>query len=185
MEVLQTSPLATWVRRRLGESTVRNPKLGPDGLIAENLSRFGGKKQGARGTAATLALLVSFVGLVGCRRDPPPQPSHETPAATPAETSGTRDAGRFAPAPRCVVIGTSSVDSGVAPLTVVFTAEGMCTYEGAKFLWDFGDGSSPVESREATHTYFTPGDYTARVEISDAQLHAGDADELSIAVTAP
>jgi uncharacterized protein YkwD len=61
--------------------------------------------------------------------------------------------------------------SGAAPLTVTFEiTEG----DAASFNWDFGDGSSMSGTR-VKHTYFKPGQFTARLETrSEGQTTRGE-----------
>lgn len=53
---------------------------------------------------------------------------------------------------------------GCAPYTAVVenTSKG-----GSKFVWDFGDGSAPVEGESPTHLYQNPGTYTIKLKVSD------------------
>ena len=68
-----------------------------------------------------------------------------------------------------VVEAFASPSSGPAPLRVSFTADG---YDpdggGLQYAWDFGDsdGSSAL-TRNAVHTYRTPGTYTATLTVTD------------------
>jgi len=89
------------------------------------------------------------------------------------------------PPPSCAVVASSSVDEGVAPLTVQFSAEGMCTDAAGAFVWDFGDGSAPLHEQNATHIYAKSGTYTAHVTLADEEHNASDTDELPLTVTAP
>jgi len=77
------------------------------------------------------------------------------------------------------------VDEGVAPLSVQFSAEGMCTDAAGVFAWDFGDGSAPSHDQNPTHVYAKPGTYTAHVTLTDDEHNASDTDELPLTVTAP
>ncbi|MDW6003569.1 glycoside hydrolase family 6 protein [Vibrio mangrovi] len=58
--------------------------------------------------------------------------------------------------------------SGIAPLEVNFSAGGSTDADGDEltYIWDFGDGSTGV-GRDATHTYTDPGEYTAKLTVSD------------------
>jgi len=89
------------------------------------------------------------------------------------------------PPPSCAVVASSSVDEGVAPLTVQFSAEGMCTDAAGAFAWDFGDGSAPSHEQNPTHVYRKPGSFTAHVTLADDEHNASDTDELPLTVTAP
>jgi PKD repeat protein/glucose/arabinose dehydrogenase len=64
---------------------------------------------------------------------------------------------------------------GTAPLDVRFTASGRDPEGGAlMYTWDYGDGSAGA-GRSVTHRYLTPGTYTARVTVRDAQGAPGTA----------
>jgi PKD repeat protein len=83
------------------------------------------------------------------------------------------------------VVASASVEGGVAPLTVEFSAEGMCTDANGVLTWSFGDGSAPTHEPNPTHIYTKPGSYTARVTLADDEHHASDSDEAPVTVTAP
>ncbi|KAF5034782.1 PKD domain protein [anaerobic digester metagenome] len=79
-----------------------------------------------------------------------------------APTSGTTP---VSPTPtKCTTDFTASITSGVAPLTVTFTATAPC--DAQKRTWVFGDGG-PMASIEGakveTYTYDTPGTYTVKL----------------------
>jgi PKD repeat protein len=136
--------------------------------------------------ARTVALAV-VIGAIGCDPENLTAPDASDPAARPttdAAASPTIPVAVPAYQPRCVVIGTASVEEGVAPLEVVFNAEGMCSRGPATFLWDFGDGSPPADGAAATHLYDGAGTYVARVTITDTRSGTQDADEAPITVTA-
>ncbi|HEX5782469.1 MAG TPA: PKD domain-containing protein, partial [Solirubrobacteraceae bacterium] len=64
---------------------------------------------------------------------------------------------------------------GTAPLDVRFTASGRDPEGGAlMYTWDYGDGSAGA-GRSVTHRYLTPGTYTAKVTVRDAQGATGTA----------
>ncbi len=102
-------------------------------------------------------------------RLPPPQAAAASPP--PAE-------------PRCAVVASASSEEGTLPLTVEFSADGMCTDAEGKFSWDFGDGSPGVTEQNPTHTYASAGTYTARVILADPEHNVNDDDEIPITVTA-
>ncbi|MEY2565372.1 MAG: hypothetical protein QOH88_3565 [Verrucomicrobiota bacterium] len=65
-------------------------------------------------------------------------------------------------------------DHGPAPLTVTFTGSGTDPDAGdtiASYTFDFGDGSNPVtqSSPTITHTYTAPGEYRARLDVTDSR----------------
>ena len=60
--------------------------------------------------------------------------------------------------------------TGAGPLAVKFTATGADPDGDADQLlykWEFGDGASSFD-KDPTHVYIAPGEYTARVTVSDA-----------------
>ena len=69
------------------------------------------------------------------------------------------------------VRATSSVNSGALPLTVEFDASASSDPDGdaLSFSWDFdGDGNADATGATASHTYTTPGQFAARVTVTDA-----------------
>jgi PKD domain/PQQ-like domain/Fibronectin type III domain len=68
--------------------------------------------------------------------------------------------------PTAVMSATPS--TGPAPLTVTFDGRGSTDLDGtvASWAWSFGDGSSSTGS-VTTHTYVTPGTYTASLTVVD------------------
>lgn len=127
------------------------------------------------------ALLAS--GCSSCQQPPlpggplgtggrPSQPPQAAPAKPPTE------------GPLCAVVASASEEAGIAPLTVEFSAEGMCTDAQGTFSWDFGDGSAASNQENPTHTYASAGTYTARVTLADPEHNTTDADEIAITVTA-
>jgi PKD repeat protein len=89
------------------------------------------------------------------------------------------------PPPACAVVAMSSVEGGVVPLTVQFSAEGMCTDATGVLTWHFGDESAPTHEATPTHVYVKPGSYLVRVTLADDENGATDSDELTITVTPP
>jgi PKD repeat protein len=74
---------------------------------------------------------------------------------------------------------TAAPTSGVAPLNVAFadTSSGAVTAR----LWDFdGDGIPETADANPSHTYTTPGTYTARLTVSNS----GGSDEATATITA-
>jgi PKD repeat protein len=69
---------------------------------------------------------------------------------------------------------TASPDHGPAPLTVMFTGSGTDPDAGdtiASYTFDFGDGTNPVtqSSPMVSHTYNAPGEYRARLDVTDSR----------------
>jgi hypothetical protein len=65
-------------------------------------------------------------------------------------------------------------DHGAAPLTVNFTGSGTDPDPGdtiASYSFDFGDGSAPVTQASPiiSHTYGAPGEYPARLRVTDSR----------------
>jgi len=60
---------------------------------------------------------------------------------------------------------TANVTSGPAPLAVRFADAS--TGDPDSWFWDFGDGENSAE-RSPTHTYTTPGTYTANLTVANA-----------------
>lgn len=70
----------------------------------------------------------------------------------------------------------TQITTGAAPFTMFVeagaTRDGSRVREGgARFMWDFGDGASPIEGRTANHVYQQPGNYriTLRVDFEDGR----------------
>ena len=63
--------------------------------------------------------------------------------------------------------------SGIAPFNlqaIVGSSDSGGRVTG--YSWNFGDGSSAVTSQFASHTYTTPGSYTATVTVTDDNGHS-------------
>lgn len=74
--------------------------------------------------------------------------------------------------------------SGPVPLEVSFSAAGSFDPDGdpLTYAWDFdGDGSADANTAEGTFTYTTPGDYLARLTVTDSN---GNLTEATITITA-
>jgi len=72
-------------------------------------------------------------------------------------------------------VGFINAYSPASNLTILATAEGFSDPDGdiLTYIWDFGDGSEPVEGEELTsvvHTYPRGGNYTIIVVVSDGEL---------------
>ena len=77
----------------------------------------------------------------------------------------------FAPVP----LITSSVDRGVAPVSVQFSSTGTDAFAGAtiaSYSWNFGDGSTSGDPNP-THTFTAPGTYTVTMTATDSNGQAG------------
>ena len=137
-------------------------------------------------SAGIIAIVVLLGGCDGCGPSPqaPAPVAKEGRLPRAPEPATTPQPAAVSP-PACAVVATSSVDAGVAPLTVQFSAEGMCTDAAGAFTWDFDDGSAPTREQNPTHVYTKPGTYTAHVTLTDDEHSASDSDETPVTVTAP
>ena len=79
---------------------------------------------------------------------------------------------------------SASPESGTAPLDVAFTGTGTDS-DGTvvSYAWTFGDGASST-SQNLTHTYNSPGTYTATLTVTDDDGATGS-DSVAITVTDP
>jgi PKD repeat protein len=79
--------------------------------------------------------------------------------------SGTAQASTSQP-PNAVL--SASPTSGLAPLTVSFNGSGSSNADGTipSYAWNFGDGSQG-SGAAVSHTYTTPGTYTASLTVTD------------------
>jgi PKD repeat protein len=73
-----------------------------------------------------------------------------------------------------IAILSANPDHGPAPLSVTFTGSGTDPDSGdtiASYTFDFGDGSAPVTQASPTimHTYGAPGEYPARLRVTDSR----------------
>jgi hypothetical protein len=79
---------------------------------------------------------------------------------------------KTAPTPQgAIPYATANPQSGAAPLTVSFSSAGSFAKRGTAltYLWSFGDGSTAT-TPNGSHTYLTPGTYSARLTISDGMV---------------
>jgi cytochrome c len=75
-------------------------------------------------------------------------------------------------------------NGGTAPLTVRFTAAARDPDgDAVMYVWSFGDGGS-AGGTGVTHTYTTPGTYTAKVTVTDPDGATGSA-TVQVVVTGP
>jgi Tol biopolymer transport system component/alpha-tubulin suppressor-like RCC1 family protein len=64
-----------------------------------------------------------------------------------------------------------STDRGVAPLTILLSAQGSSAFGGAtiaSYQWDFGDGSPTGSGANPSHVFSTPGVHTITVTVADS-----------------
>ncbi len=71
--------------------------------------------------------------------------------------------------------------SGTAPLAVAFSSAGSSDPDGdtLSYSWEFGDGTPNSTAANPSHTYTTPGTYTAKLTVSDGK---GNSDSKTVAV---
>lgn len=148
-----------------------------------------------RGNHVALAMLfVSWCGCLaaGCKGGGTEEETKQAPAAveatavpTPAPTEAAAT-GEVDYEDSLVLLADGEPDSGVAPLDVQFEVESLVVDEigGAKYTWDFGDGSPKSNEASPKHTYQKPGEYTATIGIVDASGERGW-DEVDIFVDEP
>ena len=77
------------------------------------------------------------------------------------------------------VTASANPTSGAAPLIVNFTANASGGLPPYSFLWDFGDGSPASNQQNPSHTYQSPGTYTASVTVTDS---AGNTDSATVLI---
>ena len=79
-------------------------------------------------------------------------------------------------------MASASPTSGSAPLEVQFTGSDSSDPDGdtLTYDWDFGDGSAHSTAADPTHTYATPGNYTATLTVTDGHACARDTDTVTI-----
>ena len=73
-----------------------------------------------------------------------------------------------------VATASATPTSGQAPLPVTFSSAGSSDPEGAplSYSWTFGDGATSTQANP-THTYSAPGQYVARLTVSDGTSICG------------
>jgi len=70
-----------------------------------------------------------------------------------------------------VAVAAANRTDGPAPLTVTFSSAGSNTPEATQsitYSWNFGDGSAQSLDPNPSHTYTTPGVYTAILTVTDS-----------------
>jgi len=81
---------------------------------------------------------------------------------------------------------SATVTTGTAPLVVGFDGSASTDPEGTalSYQWNFGDGSAASTETSPSHTYSTPGTYTATLTVTDGAGMTGSA-STSVVVAAP
>jgi PKD repeat protein len=84
-----------------------------------------------------------------------------------------------------ITSATATPGSGDAPLPVGFAAEATdADGDELTYSWDFdGDGTEDADTATASHTYAEPGEYEAKVTVSDGQ--ASDSATVAVSVRDP
>ena len=82
-------------------------------------------------------------------------------------------------------VASANTTSGQAPLPVTFSSSGSVDPEGGllTYSWTFGDGATSSQANP-THTYQAPGQYTARLTVSDG-VNSTLSNDLTIRVGSP
>lgn len=136
--------------------------------------------------------MSAALSMAGCSRDaaPPATEGQPASAATPSvavATSSPQSGAAAATRPidtTLVIWAEADPDEGEAPLATLLTADPLEDIEGAQYSWDFGDGSPASTEQNPKHTYARPGEYTARVRVTDKDGNLG-IDEVAVIVVAP
>lgn len=70
---------------------------------------------------------------------------------------------------------TSSDDSGILPLTVVFDSSESTPGEGniISYWWDFGDGTELRQGKYVSHTFSKAGNFTVKLYVTNSSLLVG------------
>ncbi len=73
-------------------------------------------------------------------------------------------------------VASATPDNGVAPLEVSFSSAGSTDADGSiqSYSWVFGDGGSATDANPS-HSYTSPGSYTATLTVTDDQGGTGSA----------
>lgn len=126
-------------------------------------------------TIATCAPLIAGCG--GCQdetKGPPPTATVEVEAAPKAPAPQEDKADAEEGDTDLIVWASGEPDSGPAPLEVTFSAESLEeVFDNPTYEWDFGDGSPVSKEAAPVHTYEKPGQYTARVKVTQADGRSG------------
>lgn len=116
------------------------------------------------GGAAAAGVAVAAGGGGG---DSPTTPTTARPATTTPATlpPGPAPSPSATPSEALQASCTASPREGQRPLTVQFTASAIGGTGSYDFRWQFGDGGTSTD-RNPSHTYSSPGNFTARVTVS-------------------
>lgn len=80
-----------------------------------------------------------------------------------------------------VAAASATPQQGIAPLTVSLRGTVVGGNEPYTYSWNFGDGADPSDAQNPSHTYDSPGTYTALFTVTDAD---GDSDTAQVEIKA-
>ena len=119
--------------------------------------------------------------------DPAPDstPPAEESDATDASVSETQTSGSVAPRPVAQIKAYAGEDrSAIAGATIFFDgfAEGLAgePLDGARFSWNFGDGSPILDGEKIGHVFLYPGVYTVSLNVSSGEYSAMDTVNIAV-----
>ena len=119
--------------------------------------------------------------------DPAPDstPPAEESDATDASVSETQTSGSVAPRPVAQIKAYAGEDrSAIAGATIFFDgfAEGLAgePLDGARFSWNFGDGSPISDGEKIGHVFLYPGVYTVSLDVSSGEYSAMDTVNIAV-----
>jgi heat shock protein HslJ len=99
---------------------------------------------------------------------PTPEETEETPTAEPTE-EGTPESPTETPEAAQPVAVISAPTEAPVDQMVTFDGSGSTPQDGImSYLWDYGDGTEPVEGRTVEHAYRAAGTYTITLSVRDA-----------------
>src|SRR5690554_4865713 len=166
------------------DAIIVNPTASPDHGIAPQEVQF---QSGASGGSGTLAYQWNFGdGQTSDEKNP----RHTYTSAGDYDVSlvVTDALGTSANGALSVEIGSDLVPSvsasasrtsGVAPLTVQLFGNVSGGDAPLTYKWTFSDGSPSVATKDASHTFSTPGTHTATFSVTDAD---GDSDSAAVTI---
>lgn len=174
----------------MGENTLTLPQDG--GLIykcsfqtgifndGQNTSHTCGNGTFVLGPAQVNASTLRNLSSQTTTPTPTATPSEETTSTpTPIRDTATTSTTENNPP---VARADASPTKGEAPLEVSFDASKSSDPDGdiERYVWRFGDGTTPKEGETVSHTYQTAGEYTAELTVIDSQ---GNRDTTTITIT--
>ncbi len=109
---------------------------------------------------------------------PAPAPAPQ-PQATAAHVQAAEDSGE--PDKVIIIFIEADEEVGPAPLRVKFTVyDPYQRLERPEYRWDFGDGSPGSTERSPIHVYEKPGDYEAKLVVTDDGATDEDSTEIQV-----